>query len=294
MKSTRVLKWITLASWGTLAACGGVSDIGSGDEPGKAGSVGTTTGGSKGTGASSSMGASANVAGKGPGPGTSGAGSGVECKVDMDCGVASAPCELCADGSYACDKTYCAGGKCVHVGGNTCPTKCATDKDCPVPDLPCTLCMDGSKACPASDCVKGQCQTSIPGCGTIDPCKGLACGAECKPCGPDGACDVMQASYCSADGKCQPSLPQCAEPGMCMTKMDCGTPPPNCVPCGNETCATLDCIHGSCVFACPANPEPQCKVTEDCPVREVCKMCPSGKCAVPACLQNTCELVCPL
>lgn len=301
MKSTGALKWITLASLGLLAACGGVSDIGSGDDPGKAGSLGTTTGGSKGTGANgtgaNANGASSNVgaSGKDPGTGASGGVSGVECKVDMDCGAISAPCEPCADGSYACDKTYCAEGKCVHVGGNTCPTKCATDKECPVPDLPCTLCMDGSKACPSSQCLKGQCQTSIAGCGAIDPCKGLACGAECKACGPDGVCDVKQASYCSAEGKCQAGLPQCAAPNTCKTSMDCGTPPPQCVPCGNNTCATFDCIQGSCVFACPANPVPQCKVTEDCPaIDAACKLCPNGDCAVQACLQGSCELACVL
>lgn len=301
MKSTKVLKWITLASLGLLAACGGVSDIGSGDDPGKAGRDGTaTTGGSKGMGANgtgaNATGANGNVAGKETGTGTVGGGVAVElCKSDMDCGAVSAPCEPCADGSYACDKTYCAEGKCVHVGGNTCPTKCATDMDCPVPDIACTTCMDGSKACPVSQCLKGQCQTSIPGCGTIEPCRGLACGAECKSCGPDGVCDVMQASYCSADGKCQAGLPQCAGANECKTAMDCGTAPPKCVPCGNDTCATFDCIQGSCVFACPPNPNPQCKITEDCPAIDAnCKMCPNGKCAVQACLQNSCELVCAL
>jgi hypothetical protein len=295
MKSTIALKWITLGSLGLLAACGGVSDIGSGDDPGKAGSVGTTTGG-KGSGTGGiSMGASANVAGK-PGTVASGGESAAEpCKTDTDCGAISAPCEPCADGTYACDKTYCANGACVHVGGNTCTTMCMTDKDCPVPDLPCTLCMDGSKACPTSQCLKGQCQTSISGCGTIDPCKGLACGAECKACGPDGVCDVKQASYCSAEGKCQTGLPQCADPGMCKTSMDCGSAPPQCVPCGNNTCATFECIQGSCVFACPANPEPECKVTEDCPAIDAdCKLCPNGECAVQACLQGSCELACAL
>ena len=298
MKSRRALKWVTLASLGLLAACGGVSDIGSGDEPGKGGSLGTT-GGSKGTGANAtggiSMGASANVAGK---PGTvpyGGESSDDLCKTDMDCRVASAPCEPCADGSYACDKTYCDQGKCKHVGGNTCPTLCMTDKECPPPDLPCTLCKDNSKACPTSNCVKGQCQTSFPGCGDIDPCKGLPCGAECKACGPNQVCDVKQASYCSAEGKCQAGLPQCADPGMCKTSMDCGAAPPKCVPCGNDTCATFECIQGSCVFACPANPEPECKVTEDCPAIDAsCKLCPNGDCAVQACLHGSCELACAL
>jgi hypothetical protein len=169
-----------------------------------------------------------------------------------------------------------------------------TDKECPVPDVSCTDCGDGTKACPTTQCLKGMCQTSYPGCGNIDPCKGLACGTACKSCGPNATCNTKELSYCSADGKCQPGLPQCADPGMCKTAKDCGAAPPECVPCGNDTCATFDCIQGSCVFACPPNPTPQCKVSEDCPMVDSCKMCSSGKCAVEACLKGSCELVCPL
>jgi hypothetical protein len=303
MKATKVLRWITLASLtaslATLAACGGISDIGSGDQPGKSGNPGSSVGGSKGTGAngtgaSTNVGANGSVAGNGMG--AVGGGAAVElCMTDKDCPNLGAPCEPCADGSYACNRTYCAaGGKCV-TERDMCTTKCATDKDCPVPDIACADCGDGSSTCPTSQCLMGQCQTSFPGCGNIDPCKGQACGSECKLCGPDGVCDTMKLNYCSADGKCQPGLPQCADPGMCKTVMDCGAPPPKCVPCGNDTCATFDCISGSCVFACPPNPDPQCKVTEDCPIiGDICKMCPNGKCAVQACLQGSCNLVCAL
>jgi hypothetical protein len=302
MKPTTVLRWITWVSLGTLAACGGVSSIGSGDDPGKAGmsSGGTKGTAGNGTGAKASggnstgatgTGASANVAGS---PSTTiGGATQVElCKTDPDCTGFGAPCEPCLDGSFACNKTYCDGAKCVQLG-TTCPTKCASDKDCPVPDLPCADCGDGTKACPTSQCLMDQCQTSFPGCGNEDPCKGQACGAECKAC-TNGMCGTV-ASYCSAEGKCQPGLPQCADPGMCSTAKDCGAAPPKCVPCGNDICATFDCIKGSCVFACPPNPGPQCKVSEDCPaVGDACKMCPSGKCALQACLQGSCELVCPL
>jgi hypothetical protein len=302
MKATKVLRWGTLASLGAslvlLSACGGVSNIGSGDEPSKAGTGGTSMGlgGSKGMGAygtgATSMGASGNVAGKGMGVGGS---TSELCMTDADCPNPGSPCEPCADGSYACNRTYCAAGKCV-TERDMCTTKCATDKDCPAPDIACADCGDGSRSCPTSHCLMGQCQTSYPGCNNIDPCKGQPCGTECKPCGPDGACDPMAANYCSADGECQRGLPQCADPGMCKTAMDCGAAPPKCVPCGNDTCATFDCISGSCVFACPPNPEPQCKVTEDCPASDgVCKLCPaSDMCAVQACIKGSCELVCPL
>ena len=305
MKSTKVLRWVALVSVSVLGGCGGVSAIGSGDDPGKGGKTSISTGGTKGEGANSmgasangattSMGASANVGGKDPGMPGGGATMVELCKTDMDCGDPAAPCEPCADGSYACSKSYCDAGKCVHLG-NTCATQCMIDEECPVLDVACTDCGDGTKSCPTTQCLKGTCQTSYPGCGNIDPCKGLACGTECKSCGPDGMCNTKELSYCSADGKCQPGLPQCADPGgMCKTVMDCGAPPPKCVPCGNNTCATFDCIQGSCVFACPPNPDPQCKISEDCPpIDDVCKMCPSGKCATEACLKGSCELVCPL
>jgi hypothetical protein len=77
--------------------------------------------------------------------------------------------------------------------------------------------------------------------------------------------------------------------------MDCGEPPPKCVPCGNNTCAGFDCIQGKCAFTCPPNPEPQCKTSEECPpLGEICKECPNGKCAIPVCILASCNLVCPL
>ena len=177
MKATKIVRWGLVASLSTslllLAACGGVSDIGSGDEPGlgKAGSDGTTTGGSKGMGANgtganangaTSMGANGNVAGKDPGVG--GATPIDICMTDADCPNPGSPCEPCADGTYACNRTYCAaGGKCI-TERDMCTTKCATDKDCPVPKIACADCGDGSTSCPTSQCLMGQCQTSYPGC----------------------------------------------------------------------------------------------------------------------------------
>lgn len=262
MKSTKILRWITLASFGAsltaLAACGGISDVGSGDQPGEAGANGTATGGSKGegangTGASASMGASSNVAGKEPGPGTGGSVAVELCATDEDCTSPGGPCEPCADGSYACNRAYCApGGKCV-TERDQCNTECTTDEECPVPGIACADCGDGSTSCPTSQCLKGRCQTSNPGCARVDPCKGQACGSECKLCGPDGVCDTLKPSYCSAEGKCQPGSPQCAPT------------------------------------------EPQCKVSEDCPpIDGVCKLCPNFKCAVQACLRSSCQLVCEL
>lgn len=310
MKSMKVLRWFTLVSVTTLGvACGGVSDIGGGTAtPGKGGSdnmgSGATGKGAESTGAqssggSTSMGATSSVAGKDPGTGmgtTGGASPSVECKSDMDCMNPTAPCERCADGTFACTKNYCAGGKCV-VSHSTCNTKCATDMDCPVADVACAKCADGTTSCPKTQCLMGTCQTTVPGCGGYEPCKdpGATCGTECKPC-IDANCEpTNEVSYCNATGQCQPGVPQCGNPGMCKTAKDCGAPPPMCVACGNDTCASFDCIANKCVFACPPNPNPQCKVSEDCPViGDQCTKCDGGMCAVQACLKGSCELVCPV
>jgi hypothetical protein len=289
-----------------VAACGVVSAIGSGEDPTKAGSGMTTEGGSStqsggkagsgtviGMGGSNSMGAFPGKGGSDPGMGGVGAGPGTGlCMADTDCAGFDAPCEMCPGGSVACQKTYCDGGKCVTVG-DSCAAECKTEMDCPVPDG-CKDCGGKELACPAAQCLMGKCQISYPSCTTADPCKDQACGTPCKPCDANGMCDpVMEPTYCDGGGKCVAGLPTCADPGMCKTAMDCGTPPPKCVPCANDTCATFDCIQGSCVFACPANPTPECKTQDDCPQPD-CKMCPGGKCADMACLQGSCELVCPL
>lgn len=307
MKATKMLKWVIVGSVGTLAACGGVSDIGSGDEePGMGTGATSSTGAKPGTGSGGAMATGGYEPGTGAKPGmgsggtiaSGGATPGGACMTDFECAVDDV-CQMCADGSVVCPKAFCSEGKCLQVGGG-CATSCENDMDCPVRDIACTMCDDGSSSCPTTQCVKGQCETSFPGCGNIEPCDGQACGSPCKPCGPDGMCAPDYASYCSAEGKCVPGIPQCGmDPGgdKCETAMDCPSAPPNCVACGNDTCAGFECIENKCVFACPANPEPQCMTTEDCLKLDndaVCKMCPNGMCAVQACLQNSCELVCKL
>jgi hypothetical protein len=315
MKPKNILRWVALLGVGMLAACGGVSAIGSGDDPvmGKAGSVNmgtanSSTGGAMGEGATgkgaeanapsmgaSSMGAAASTGGKDPGS----AGKGAEassgmCMSDTDCPNLGAPCEPCADGSYACNKTYCEAGKCINTR-DVCAPKCASDKECPIPKIACTHCADGTQSCPAAQCIMGECQTSFPACKDIDQCKGQACGASCKQC-PNGMCEEFVASFCNAEGVCATGLPQCSDPsGTCKTAMDCGSAPPDCVPCGNDICAAFDCLANKCVFTCPPNPDPECKTTEDCPaIGGVCKMCDNKKCATQACVKGSCELVCPL
>ena len=300
MKTTRVLRWVIVASVGTIVACGGVSDIGSGDDDpngmGNTGNKSSGVGGAMATGAEPGTGAK-----MGSGGGSKAAGGGApvggECEEDFDCAVDAGPCQMCEDGGYACPTAVCIANKCVHRG-DTCATKCETERDCPVLDIACTDCGDGNSACPVTKCTMGFCETSFPGCGNFDPCANQACGTDCKPCGPDGMCDPPEyASYCSEQGKCVPGIPQCGmEPGTsCDTAMDCPIPPPECIACGNDTCAGFECLQGKCVFACPANPDPMCMTTDDCPPTDaICIMCPGGKCAVQACLDGACQMVCAL
>jgi hypothetical protein len=291
MKTTRVLRWVIMASVGTIAACGGVSDIGRGDNDPNG--MGNTGKGGSGVGATGS-----GTGGKAGAPMGVGGGApvGSECMADFDCAVDAGPCQMCEDGGYACPSAVCVGNKCVH-GGGTCATTCETEMDCPVLDIACTECGDGSTSCPVTKCTHGVCETSFPGCGDVDPCANQACGAECKPCGGDGMCAPDYASYCSEQGKCVPGIPQCGmDPGTsCDTAMDCPIPPPECIACGNDTCAGFECIESKCVFTCPANPHPVCMSTDDCPpVDAICRMCPGGECAEQACLDGACRMVCKL
>jgi hypothetical protein len=298
MKPKKMLRWVVLASVGTLiVACGGgISQLGSGDDPEMGESGSTSTGGTDGDPEPNKGGTGMAVAGKGSGTAGTGSTPGGElCRVDQDCTDYGAPCEPCADGSLACNKTYCDGGECVHTR-DTCSIKCESDMDCPVLDVACKDCGDGTTACPSSQCLMGWCQTSFEGCGGFDPCQGVACGAPCKACGPDGMnCDAAL-TYCDAGGRCTPSIPQCMDPGECKTAMDCGTPPPDCKPCGDGKCAAFDCVENKCVFGCGPDPEPECKTTDDCmPADAICKLCDSTmECAVPFCWQGRCELVCPV
>jgi hypothetical protein len=307
MKSSKISSWVVLLNVGALAACGGVSSIGSGDSggspgmagaPSKAGAPGMETKG--GRGGTSGMEGTGTAGRPFPGmggsaamPGT-GASTGLQaCMTDHDCPDAGESCEVCADGTLACNVGYCdaTSGICKRKSG-LCTPKCATDMDCPILDLPCTECGDGSRVCPISQCRMGFCEASYPGCGGHDPCAGRECGSPCDSCPPDGMCESSELSFCSAAGKCQPGPASCGE-NICQTSMDCGTPPPVCVHCPDGTCAGFGCVSNKCAYNCPTTTS-ACEVSEDCTFDLKCSKCPSGECAVPACIQNTCDLVCPL
>lgn len=299
MKLTKLLRGSVLASLGTvLVACGGgVSTLGSGDEPvGKAGTTSTSTGGSAGE-MLPGMGGSTSTAGKNGIAGMGAAPHGEPCMIDSDCPNYGAPCEPCADGSYACNRAYCSAGQCVHTG-DQCSSMCATDMDCPVVDVACRTCADGTQSCETASCQSGTCKSSSPGCPEDDRCAGLECGDACKPCGPDGMNCTDAPTYCDAKGACLVGVPQCLGPGECKNAMDCGTPPPECKLCPDGTCSAFDCLNGMCVFGCGTGPEPEpeCKTVKDCPViGDQCTQCPNSmKCAVQACLSDKCQLVCPV
>jgi hypothetical protein len=220
-------------------------------------------------------------------------GSPGKCSSDSECAVDDGPCHMCSDGSYVCPRVQCVGGQCV-ASSPTCPVgSCKTDAECPAIRAPCQQCPDGSVSCPYSKCVNGSCVSGFPGCSGYQPCAGKTCGALCTQCDPkDPMCaETAVIKYCDANGACSPTAPNCG--GQCKTRTDC--PPVTdliCRTCPGGTCAQMDCVNGSCQFACPPNPQPQCKTTLDCPVREVCLPCPGGGCAGTQCINGACTMVC--
>ena len=217
------------------------------------------------------------------------------CSSDSECASDTGPCQICPDGSYACPKSQCVNGQCVGSFQGCSGGGCKTDAECPAVRAPCQQCPDGSVSCPSSKCVNGSCVSGFPGCSGYQPCAGKTCGASCSQCDPkDPTCsETAVLKYCDASGTCTPNAPNCGGGGVCKTRADC--PPVTdliCRTCPGGTCAQMDCVNGSCQFACPPNPQPQCTTTLDCPVREVCKPCPGGSCAATVCLNGSCTLVC--
>src|SRR5262249_19893801 len=58
---------------------------------------------------------------------------GGECTSDEDCPVLPVPCSFCADGTLACPRRFCDGGRCA-LAFSACPPPpgCASDADCVV------------------------------------------------------------------------------------------------------------------------------------------------------------------
>lgn len=287
---------------GNASHQGGASGgSGTGGKTGGLGASAATSTGNAGSGAADATGAGgATSSGAASQGGTSGSGGATMtgsvpqdgmCTAQSDC--IQRPCDTCADGSVVCYKTYCAGT--CHSEGPSCPTKCSVDTDCVQRDeWSCHQCADGTRHCPVGTCSEGWCSFSYTGCAIKDPCEGLSCGAACDSCAT-GVC-VPEPTYCDRLGKCGTNKPSCDGDVACETAMDCGTPPPMCFECGDGSCASFACISKKCVFACPADSQRECEVSEDCPALEECKQpCSStGKCPVQACMQGSCQPVCPL
>lgn len=133
------------------------------------------------------------------GGGGVGGAPGVECVANTDCVQAGAPCQVCPDGSTACPKVECVGGKCVGsfpgCGGGACDPGL-----CPVPP-------PNAKAC----CIS----TSGP-CG-VDFLDGI-CVPTPKPggCASDLDCPVLASCQVCPDGSCAPVSATC-ESGQCIT-----------------------------------------------------------------------------
>lgn len=215
------------------------------------------------------------------------------CKADSDCPAVGAPCQACADGSYACPFSKCEAGQCVS-GFDSCQDQCKSDADCPQIGAPCQQCPDGSFACPWTQCVNGQCAGGFEGCKGYDPCGGKQCGDTCSLCAPnDPNCvETAVVKYCDGGGQCTWNYPVCS-PNQCKVDGDCPAIE-LCKPCPNGGCANVACINGACGWECPPPTNPQCKSAADCPATGACKQCPDGSCAVTDCINGACELVCGL
>jgi hypothetical protein len=155
------------------------------------------------------------------GSGGSGGGGGTgECTANTDCVQFGAPCQMCPDGSTACPKVECIGGKCVGSFPGCSGTACDPSQ-CPVPPpnaKPC--CISTSGPC-CVDFLNGSGCVSPPnpgGCQTDFDCPVLA---SCKLC-PDGSCAPVSAK-CES-GQCVTTYGTCGTTGSLQWYTTCGDP----------------------------------------------------------------------
>jgi hypothetical protein len=201
---------------GGSAISGGRQGVGTGGGSSRAGGSGT---GAASSGGRQSVGGGAHATGgavDGAGGAGGAGGAAAECKVDDECPVSKAPCQLCADGSSACPWARCDAGTCTAgidtcddtdpCAGKACGDYCTT---C-APDLPCPPVV---MFCDADL----KCQLAEPVCDAKDPCGGCelpeiciyqvggpgpshyTC-AEQLPCGAPGACAcIVDQGICGAE-----------------------------------------------------------------------------------------------
>lgn len=188
-------------------------------------------------------------------PGLCEPGSSEECQTDADCPPLRAPCQVCADGTEVCPRSFCDNGHC--------------SKDLPT-CAPVVICGDDGSGCnPGENCVDDPDDTCDPAAGATG-CKGLCvpveiprCGAEpgdtCPPghqcVDPSGTvCDPNSAGSGCA-GICVPA------PAGCQTESDCDHVLiiQGCVQCPDSSywsCARAECRDGVCAAGFDACPTP--------------------------------------
>lgn len=134
-----------------------------------------------------------------------------ECRAEADCPHILGRCAPCADGSYACPKTWCSDGRCgVSIG--SCPDTSRCGGIAGFPCSPGFTCIDD----PADDCDPDQGGADCGGICVIDG-KPLQCRedsdclqiqAPCRLCADGSA--ACPRSYC-ADGECRGEIDTCAD-----------------------------------------------------------------------------------
>lgn len=186
-----------------------------------------------------------------------------ECKLPSDCPPVPIPCQLCPDGSSACPKIDCLGGKCsydlpVCPPSNPCqPMKLDVAPGCDQllgwgwnggACYPLVGCLCDGPACnilwPSQEaCEKDQIECTFGG-----SCLGKQCGALCTGyCPPGQSCPQR---FCDLDGVCADKAPVCEPPTGCKTSLDCAQPGGICLLCpdGSTACDSVVCQDNQCVY----------------------------------------------
>lgn len=207
-------------------------------------------------------------------------GNGGECQVDIDCPQIKIACQLCADGTEACPRSTCNGGKCEVVLPTCPPKECEKNEQCPQPDAPCLACADGSCAGYQGVCKDGHCaveKTECPPATCKEPtmCPPILCLVAC----PYGSIpDANGCETCNCRKETDPK--PVPVPGLCAPPID------SCITCsdGSQKCAEAHCVDGACKVSYPScSPPPQCTRNDQCPQLGIaCKLCLDGSTACPS------------
>ena len=208
------------------------------------------------------------------------------CSGDEECPQILAACTTCPDGSLACPRSSCAGGRCVveidscpiadkcgedgegcppgfecrpdptHCDAAGCvrvcvpreqPPQCSADADCGAIPGSCRMCPDGSTTCVAVACLNGVCQPRVEPCPPPSFCGGIAG----FPCAPGFECVDDPGDSCdpaSGGADCGGRCVPAPTPPACDAADDCLVPAGPCVLCadGSAACPRASCVNGEC------------------------------------------------